>query len=700
LTDLAAPPTAWLSEALGQFLACADPDALFAAMLGTVRSRAPVAILNVCRVFPPGDEIKILQCWAERSRLFRPGLRFRRDQSLIDRAFASEQPLYFPDYEELPEPPEFARRALADGVIAALVVPLVLQGRPRGSVNLGFHSRDPLDAQTLHLFITLARAYGALHFWMEDAASLARSQAVDRALGRVGLLLLESVDAEGALAPCARLLAVETRAQGVTLFGPGDGPPRLYACHPPEAAELGPGIATALAGLASAGGEPLAPGEVLILGGESGGAAGPKGLLAAARAKSAALTSLFVGGDRPGWLCAFRDRDEPWGEAERRLLSLAARMAALALERYLVEQRLRRSQTLQAVGQLAGGVAHDFNNLLGGILGCVYGLELQPVDGPAAGEFQRIRDLCRRGGDLTRRLLTFARRVPGRRETLDPGQLLREAAELLDRTLGKGIAVGCETAEGLPRILVDRSLLTTALLNLGLNARDAMRGTGTLALGARAEGGGVVLAIRDSGPGVPAAIRERIFEPFFTTKPLGHGTGLGLSMVYAACREHGGHVDVECPPEGGSTFRLWFPAASEHAEQGGPSAAAPDHPLTDRAVLVTVGEEPLARSIQHTLRAAGYRVEAATAGLEALETLERLGAETGLVILDSALPGLSGDQVLRILRGVAPHLPVLTILEEGGAPGPADCGDALARSFSAARLLEAVAESLGPAAAA
>jgi PAS domain S-box-containing protein len=829
--DRSALQTSWLPEALGAFLACADADSLFEALLQSVRSVAPVAVVNLCHLIEGSRDMEISRCWAEKSRFFRPGLRFALEQSLLARTFEVGRPLYFPDYEEVYEPPPFAREVMKDGVRASLVVPLSLRGQTRGSVNFGFRVTNPLDAESRHLFVALAQSYGALHFWMHDATALEaseerfralveflpemicygrgreleymnpaglamlglpdslqsprldvlsfvapedrgrtaaflrghragqrgpdcltatlvradgsrflaevratqvriggqrriqvllrdvteqdarrraleRNQAAETALGQVGLVLLEPGDFAASLRRALGILVEESGAYAALLaVSDSEHPPVVHAVHqvtgsPPLPAVEGR-LAAALDRVIRATtqfGEPITGEETAAPG------ADPKELgLTGTRATAHVLFPLGRGNS--GILALFRSTPGCWDAPSLRLLSLASRMFALALERHLAEEergraeeRLRRSQTLEAVGQLAGGIAHDFNNILGSLLSCVYLMQTESGDDASRQqELRQMTQLCKRGGDLTSQLLAFARHVPGRRQRIDPAGLVREVLELLSRTLEKTIHVRCEVVGSPATIRADRSMLTTAVINLCLNARDAMSDGGCLTVGTEQTDEGVAILVRDTGPGIPDEIRERIFEPFFTTKPPGRGTGLGLSMVYATCREAGGSVTVEHPAAGGTTFRLLFPPATDgELQEDGTGAHLAPHPLTEKTVLVVEDEEDIAKALLHNLSDRGYRVARASTGIEALEKVETLGQELGLVILDLVLPEISGRQVLRILTSLVPQVPMLVVTGRADlVPEEVDV-PLLPKPFGVEEVLEAVARVLTP----
>jgi CheY-like chemotaxis protein len=299
-------------------------------------------------------------------------------------------------------------------------------------------------------------------------------------------------------------------------------------------------------------------------------------------------------------------------------------------------------------------------------------------------------------------MLTVARRQAGSVQPLAVGPLVGELKDLLAHTLPKDIRLEVVVAAHLPRVRAERSLLTTALLNLALNARDAMPMGGTLAVRAvpHTDGEGrewVELAVADSGVGIPEGVRDLIFQPFYTTKDVGKGTGLGLSTAYAAVEGWGGKLAVSSTEGRGSTFTIRLPAAD------GEAAARPTpgedtevaHPLSRAPVLVVEDEEDVARLMTHALESRGYGVSRVGTGLQALERLREGPEDLGLVVLDLILPEWGGEGVYRMLRGLAPEVPVLLVSgREDLAEALAPQGPRLTKPFTAAEFLGAVAAAL------
>jgi signal transduction histidine kinase/HAMP domain-containing protein len=338
------------------------------------------------------------------------------------------------------------------------------------------------------------------------------------------------------------------------------------------------------------------------------------------------------------------------------------------------ERQLRQSQRLDAIGQLTGGVAHDFNNILTVITGTIELLAEAVADQPRLADYARmIDDASMRGAELTRQLLAFARRQPLQPVETDVNTLVIDAARLLQPTLGEHIEIESMLEEEAWPALIDPSQLSSALLNLAVNARDAMPEGGKLTL----ETGNVVLdevyaaanreaqpgeyvmiAVSDTGVGIPAAIREQVFEPFFTTKQLGKGTGLGLSMVYGFVKQSDGHIKLYSEEGHGTTIKLYLPRslARAAAERPAPVVA----PVGGGEVILVVEDDDMVRAHVITqLESLGYRTLAASDGPEALGLIDG-GAAFDLLFTDVIMPGgLNGRQLADAAAQRRPGLRVL-----------------------------------------
>ena len=382
------------------------------------------------------------------------------------------------------------------------------------------------------------------------------------------------------------------------------------------------------------------------------------------------------------------------------LESAAARVVGcFVLTEDLTEYRqaqmaLNQAQKLKAVGHLTGGVAHDFNNLLTIILGNLAMLEEGLRDNPELYKSAHTAmNAARRGADLTRRLLAFSRQQALQPRLLAPGQQLQEIAELLLRTLGANIELETAADPAVWNVRVDPGQLTNAVLNLAINARDAMPGGGRLRIEARnvtldaahaarypdvMAGDYVRLTVADTGTGMTPEVVERAFEPFFTTKELGAGTGLGLSMVYGFVKQSGGHVRIRSQVGAGTTIELYLPRHTPRVREIGVAAetALDEGRLRGRERVLLVEDDPDIRDfVARTLTGLGYRVREAANGREALALLA-LEAPVDLLLSDMTMPGgISGYDLVLEVRRRRPELRVLLMSGFTDMAGqlPADC---------------------------
>jgi PAS domain S-box-containing protein len=346
-----------------------------------------------------------------------------------------------------------------------------------------------------------------------------------------------------------------------------------------------------------------------------------------------------------------------------------------------LEESLRQSQKLEAVGQLAGGLAHDFNNLLTVILGAGEALRA----GRPSPEVDEILEAGRRAADLTTQLLAFSRQQVVRTERLDLNALIADAAPVLDRLVRENVRLVLERGDGPCWVAADPNQLHQVLVNLAANARDAMPDGGRFVLrtGTRelageetrtlrlSPGPYVVLTVEDSGVGMADEVVERIFEPFFTTKGPGRGTGLGLSSVHGIVQQAGGAIEVESRPGKGTRFRIFLPRVAAQTRSESPSEHA--RPATRRARVLIVEDEPAVRRIvRRALEAAGHEVVEAADGEQALAGDLSRGVE--LLVTDVVLPGRDGASVAAELRARHPGLRVLYT----SGHVPEEFGDAIA----------------------
>jgi len=351
-------------------------------------------------------------------------------------------------------------------------------------------------------------------------------------------------------------------------------------------------------------------------------------------------------------------------------------------EKRNIEAQLRQSQKMEAIGQLTGGIAHDFNNLLQVVIGSLEGLQRRGgalLQSPAGADLQRFVDNALRGADraanLTRRLLAFSRRQTLDAKPTDIGKLVSGMSDLLRRTLGEAISIETVNAAELWHVSIDSNQLENAVLNLAVNARDAMPSGGKLTIetancnldeayvsrfdGLEA-GPYVMVAVSDTGMGMTKDVIERAFEPFFTTKEVGHGTGLGLSQVYGFVKQSGGHVRVYSEVNEGTTVKLYLPrltsdvAQAERVERRSVPASR-----VGETILLVEDDESVRASTSDMLRELGYRVVMAADGASALRLVgER--PDIRLLFTDVGLPGgMNGRQLADAARATRPDLPVL-----------------------------------------
>ncbi len=344
-------------------------------------------------------------------------------------------------------------------------------------------------------------------------------------------------------------------------------------------------------------------------------------------------------------------------------------------EQQQLEEQLLQAQKIEAVGQLAGGVAHDFNNLLTVILGYCDLAELRVEEAAGIrGDLGEIRRAAARAASLTRQLLAFSRKQVLQPEVVSPNDEVRELEQMLRRLLGENIELSTMLSPDTGRVLVDRNQLHQVVVNLLVNARDAMPNGGKLLIetrnaeldehyarmhaGAKA-GSYVMVAVSDNGTGMDESVRSRIFEPFFTTKERGKGTGLGLSMVYGVVKQSGGYIWVYSEAGHGTTFKLFFPRVDR------PADARPEEPAHEtlagrETVLVAEDEEVVRSLVVQLLRMRGYRVLEADRGTSALAAAQ-LAGELQLLITDVVMPDMSGRQLADELLALRSGLKVLFI---------------------------------------
>jgi two-component system cell cycle sensor histidine kinase/response regulator CckA len=394
-------------------------------------------------------------------------------------------------------------------------------------------------------------------------------------------------------------------------------------------------------------------------------------------------------------------------EAERRWAEEVQRDSA---------ERMRQQERLAAIGQLAGGIAHDFGNILTTIMLTAQSvLSHQQLPSDAAQGLETILVESRRAADLARRILDFSRHSPLETRPMALVALVEETAEILRRTLPENIHL--QTEIGSDEYVVDgnSSWMRQVIMNLALNARDAMPIGGELRieldsvevladeeppLAEMTPGRWVYLVVSDTGSGIPPKVLARIFEPFFTTKSLGKGDGLGLTQAQAIVKQHGGHIVVKTAVDYGTTFRVYLPAynGEEIAEWADPPTALALAGGGGETILVAEDAAPVRELAQEILEPLGYRILTAGDGEQALKVF-RSAERVDLLIVDLRMPRMGGRELIRQLRKVAPHLKVLAItgyalpsdLEVGGDEGILDV---INKPFGAHTLAQAVRRAL------
>jgi two-component system cell cycle sensor histidine kinase/response regulator CckA len=332
-------------------------------------------------------------------------------------------------------------------------------------------------------------------------------------------------------------------------------------------------------------------------------------------------------------------------------------------QRAKLEEQLRQAQKMEAIGALAGGIAHDFNNLLN-IISAYSSRLSKNLEETERAELNAIDTAVSRGAALVRQLLTFSRKSDSPFESVNLNEVTGELARLLSNTLPKSISLSLDLDPELPQILADSNHLHQAILNLCINARDAMPSGGTLTVRTSTKRrtdlrerfpGGVqeryaCVTVSDTGSGIEDSIRARIFEPFFTTKGPKAGDGLGLAVVYGIVRHHGGLIDVQSETRRGATFNLYFPALDRPVTEATTAQIRGEIPGGTETILLVEDEQLLLDAMKETLEEKGYRVLAARDGLEALDVYGRHSDDIDLVLADVGMPRLGGWDAYQRLK--------------------------------------------------
>jgi len=378
------------------------------------------------------------------------------------------------------------------------------------------------------------------------------------------------------------------------------------------------------------------------------------------------------------WLRQAKRDEADLQTAHDELMASNAQLVREASERKLAEDQVRQLQKMEAVGQLTGGVAHDFNNMLAVIMGNIEMARRHAADPVKLdARLANALDGASKAATLTRRLLAFSRQQPLEPRVVDLNQLVGGMSDMLLRTLGPDVKIETVLAGGLWRTFADPTQLESALLNLAVNARDAMPGGGRLTvetanahlddayaaqqIGVSA-GQYVMVSVSDTGDGMSPEVLAKAFDPFFTTKPAGKGTGLGLSQIYGFAKQTGGHARIYSEPGAGTTVKLYLPRAAGGERPAAPAGSADDTETPqgspETMILVVEDEDALRQVSVDSLRALGYTVRHAADGPSALALLKTLGA-VDLLFTDIIMPGMNGRELADAAAQIQPGLKVL-----------------------------------------
>jgi len=344
-------------------------------------------------------------------------------------------------------------------------------------------------------------------------------------------------------------------------------------------------------------------------------------------------------------------------------------------EQLKLERQVAQVTKMQAVGQLAGGIAHDFNNILTAVLGlCDQLLADRARTDPDYDDIEQIRQNGNRAADLVRQLLAFARQQTLRPQLLAVEDVILGVEPLLQRLVGSNMVLRTAPAIGLGLVRVDPGQLEQVIVNLVVNARDAMPDGGMVtvtshlvaATDVRALGHEIMpvadyiaIVVTDTGTGIPAEIRAKIFEPFFTTKAVGSGTGLGLSTVYGIVKQTGGFIFVDCPDGAGSAFTLYFPAVAGAAEAPPEVVVPRDGRKLSGTVLLVEDDRAVRMVVERALKSLGLKVVTAVDGAGGLAIVETAGATIDILVSDVVMPGIDGIELLEHVRMLFPDLPAV-----------------------------------------
>ncbi|MDR3401514.1 MAG: PAS domain S-box protein [Chthoniobacter sp.] len=378
-------------------------------------------------------------------------------------------------------------------------------------------------------------------------------------------------------------------------------------------------------------------------------------------------------------------------------------------EQKKIEAQFLRTQRMESIGALAGGIAHDLNNVLGPIMMAVEVIQNDPRNPANAGLLELVGSSAKRGSELVKQILSFARGIDGQKTMLKIPQLVGEVVKLATDTFPRDITVRSKLTEDLPAVQGDATQVHQILLNLFVNARDAMPKGGNLGIEARTivlnkhstkfhreplSGRFVEIKVSDTGTGIPADVLPKIFEPFFTTKDPGKGTGLGLSTVLGIVKAHGGFVEVATEAGKGTTFSIYL--AAIETTPAGPEPAEAGEPMHGRneEILIVDDEAAILEITRETLAAYNYRVLATSSGEEAVSLFARHHTEIDLVITDMLMPGMDGPTLIRTLRKVKPGVRLIAVSGVASNVPQLETQGFLKKPFSTAALLRSVRSAL------
>ncbi len=377
-------------------------------------------------------------------------------------------------------------------------------------------------------------------------------------------------------------------------------------------------------------------------------------------------------------------------------------------EQKKIEEQFLRAQRMESIGTLAGGIAHDLNNILSPILMAIDMLNLKANDDETERWLNLARENAERGAAMVKQVLSFARGVEGERVSVNLKHIVKDLVKVLNETLPKSIAVKYEIAPELFLISADPTQIHQVLMNLSINARDAMPNGGTLSITAKnvvldetaarmfieaKSGGYVLINVKDTGSGMLPEIRERIFDPFFTTKEIGKGTGLGLSTALTIIKSHGGFITVSSEAGKGTQFSIYLSAAESEKTAAESKTDLPYPTGNGELVLIVDDEENIRQITSATLEKFGYKTLTAADGTEALALYAQNSSEIKIVLTDMAMPYMDGAATIRALRKLNPALPI--IAASGLPPADADSlhvNAFLSKPYTAEKLLTTIAE--------